>query len=94
MTSCNSKRFYLSETETITWRLQVLKDAASLFANLIQKNNGIGIVRFDENAYPPNDPTYGGLPITKVLNDTFADAARITMTGGSVQLLTGVKAAR
>lgn len=61
-----------------TTRLQVLKDAASLFANLIQKNNGIGIVRFDQDAYPPNDPTYGGLPITKVVNDTFADAARIS----------------
>jgi hypothetical protein len=58
-------------------RLQVLKDAAGLFANLIQKNNGVGIVRFDQDAYPPNDPTYGGLPITKVLNDTFADSARV-----------------
>ena len=62
-------------------RLQVLKDAAGLFANLIQKNNGIGIVRFDQDAYPPNDPTYGGLPITKVLNDTFADAARVNALG-------------
>lgn len=59
-------------------RLQVLKDAANLFANLIQKNNGIGIVRFDQDAYPPSDPTYGGLPITKVLNDTFADPARVS----------------
>lgn len=62
-------------------RLQVLKDAAGLFANLIQKNNGIGIVRFDQDAYPPNDATYGGLPITKVLNDTFADAARVNALG-------------
>jgi hypothetical protein len=58
-------------------RLQVLKDAASLFSNLIQRNNGIGLVRFDQDAYPPNDPTYGGLPITKVANDTFADPARL-----------------
>src|SRR5882724_370252 len=58
-------------------RLQVLKDAATLFANLIQKNNGVGIIRFDQDAYPPNDPTFGGLPITKVTNDSFADPARI-----------------
>jgi len=57
-------------------RLQVLKDAASLFANLIQKNNGIGIIRFDQDAYPPNDPTYGGMAITKVLHDGFGDATR------------------
>ena len=58
-------------------RLQVLKDASELFAQLIQKNNGIGIIRFDQDAYPPNDPTYGGLGITKVVSDGFADATRL-----------------
>jgi len=62
-------------------RLQILKDAATLFANLIQKNNGIGIIRFDQDAYPPNDPTYGGMPITKVLSDGFAEPARVTALG-------------
>ena len=62
-------------------RLQVLKDAASLFANLIQKNNGIGIVRFDQSAYPPSDPTFGGMAITKILNDGFGDPARNTALG-------------
>lgn len=57
-------------------RLQVLRDAANAFANLIQKNNGIGIIRFDHNAYSPSDPTYGGMPITKVLSDGFGDATR------------------
>lgn len=57
-------------------RLQVLKDAATLFANLIQKNNGIGIVRFDQDAYPPNHPTFGGMAITKVATDGFGDATR------------------
>lgn len=57
-------------------RLQVLKDAASVFANLIQKNNGIGIIRFDQDAYPPTDPTYGGMPITKILTDGFGDPTR------------------
>jgi len=50
-------------------RLQVLKDAASLFATLIQDNNGLGIIRFDDDAYPPNDPTFPGLAITKITGD-------------------------
>lgn len=58
-------------------RLQVLKDAATLFADLMQRNNGIGIIRFDQDAYAPNHPTYGGMSITKVLTDSFADAARV-----------------
>jgi hypothetical protein len=62
-------------------RLQVLKDAASLFATLIQKNNGIGIIRFDQVAYPPNDPTYGGMAITKVMSDGFGDATRLAAQG-------------
>jgi hypothetical protein len=67
-------------------RLEVLKDAASLFASLIQKNNGIGIIRFDQDAYPPNDPTYGGMAITKVLNDGFGDPTRIAAAGVIAQL--------
>jgi hypothetical protein len=62
-------------------RLEVLKDAAGLFASLIQKNNGIGIIRFDQDAYPPDDPTYGGMAITKVLNDGFGDPTRIAALG-------------
>ncbi len=56
-------------------RLSVLKDAANLFATLIQTNNGLGIVRFDQDAYPPNDPTYPGMPITKILTDTDRNTA-------------------
>jgi hypothetical protein len=58
-------------------RLQVLKDAASLFADLIPKNDGLGLIRFDDDAYPPNDPTYGGMAVTKVLSDDFSDGARL-----------------
>jgi hypothetical protein len=58
-------------------RLDVLKDASSLFVSLIQPNNGIGIIRFDDNAYPPNDPTYGGMEIKKVVSKGFGDGARI-----------------
>jgi hypothetical protein len=62
-------------------RLQVLQDAASLFASLIQRNNGLGIIRFDHDAYPPDDPTYGAMPITKVLSDDFSDGARLAALG-------------
>jgi hypothetical protein len=56
-------------------RLGVLKDAANLFATVIQDNNGLGIVRFDHDAYPPNDPTYGGMAITKITSDADRDSA-------------------
>jgi von Willebrand factor type A domain len=56
-------------------RLEVLKDAANLFATVIQNNNGLGIVRFDQDAYPPNDPTFGGMAITKITSDADRDAA-------------------
>jgi hypothetical protein len=62
-------------------RLQVLVDASDLFANLIQKNNGIGIIRFDQDAYPPNDPTYGGMAIAKVTTDGFGDPTRLVAKG-------------
>ncbi len=57
-------------------RLDVLKDAAALFANLIQKNNGIGLTRFDDDAYPSNHATFGGLPISKITSDGFGDPVR------------------
>jgi hypothetical protein len=59
-------------------RLFVLKDAATLFANLIPKNNGIGLIRFDDDAYPPDHTTYGGMFITKVHSDAFTDTTRGT----------------
>jgi len=64
-----------------TTRLQVLLDAASLLANLIQRNNAIGIIRFDQDAYSPNDPTYGGMPLTKVMTDGFGDPTRLAALG-------------
>src|SRR5262249_7977639 len=57
-------------------RLEVLKDSAKLFAAVIQDNNGLGIIRFDQDAYPPNDPTYGGMVITKILSDAERTAAQ------------------
>ncbi|HEU4728977.1 MAG TPA: tyrosinase family protein [Kofleriaceae bacterium] len=59
-------------------RLDVLKDAATLLANLIPRNNGIGLIRFDDDAYPPDHATFGGMFITKVTTDLFTDATRGT----------------
>lgn len=47
-------------------RVQVLREAAGRFAQLIQENNGIGLIRFDADAYPVNDPTYPGFPVSKI----------------------------
>lgn len=82
-------QFALDQSGSMAWpagtsgttRLQVLKDAASLFASLIQRNNGLGIIRFDQDAYPPNDPTFGGMPITRINSDSFGDPARGTALG-------------
>jgi hypothetical protein len=60
-------------------RLAVLKDAANVFATVIQDNNGLGIVRFDQDAYPPNDPTFGGMPITRIVSDTERNTAHVTI---------------
>lgn len=57
-------------------RIQVLKDATAMFMGLIQRDNGVGLVRFDHDAYAVNDPTFPGLPITKMTSDD-VDAARI-----------------
>lgn len=57
-------------------RLAVLKDAATLFANLIPANNAIGIIRFDDDAYPPDHATYGGMFIKKINSDAFGDGTR------------------
>lgn len=56
-------------------RLAVLKDAANLFATVIQDNNGLGIIRFDDDAYPPNDPTFGGMAITRITSNADRNAA-------------------
>lgn len=47
-------------------RIDVLKEAAGRFAQVIQENNGIGLIRFDTDAYPVNDPTFPGLAVTKI----------------------------
>jgi hypothetical protein len=61
-------------------RLEVLKDAARRFAELIQQDNGVGLIRFDNNAYPVNDATYPGLAVTKMTSNGL-DPARAAAIG-------------
>lgn len=58
-------------------RIDLLKDAALKFVELIGQGHGIAIVRFDHDAYPPTDPTYPGLPITRINSDSIFDAGRV-----------------
>jgi hypothetical protein len=60
-----------------TTRMQVLKDAARKFMELIQPNNGVGLVRFDHNSYPVNDPVYPGLAVTKIATSNMFDVGRV-----------------
>ena len=58
-------------------RLEVLKDAARKFMELIQTDNGVGLIRFDNNAYAVNDPTYPGLAVTRITSDNIFDPGRV-----------------
>lgn len=60
-----------------TTRLQVLKDAARKFMELIQQNNGVGLIRFDHDSYAVNDPTYPGLTVTKIMSNNIFDLGRV-----------------
>jgi Common central domain of tyrosinase/von Willebrand factor type A domain len=51
-------------------RMQLLKEAADHFVGLVQAGNGVGLVRFDHDAYP-------GLSITEILTDSNFDVGRI-----------------
>lgn len=58
-------------------RIAVLKDAALKFVELIGRDHGIGIIRFDHDAYPANDPSWPGLPVTRINSDTIFDPGRV-----------------
>lgn len=51
-------------------RIDVLREAASRFVEVVQRNNGLGIVRFDHDAYP-------GFPVTRINSDSMFDPDRI-----------------
>lgn len=62
-------------------RIDVLKDAARTLTELIPGGNGIGLVRFDHDAYPVNDPTFPGLAVTTVATDSDVDPGRVAAAG-------------
>ena len=62
-------------------RLDLLKESATEFINLIQTNNGVGLVRFDHDAYAVNDATYPGFPVTRITTDNAFDPDRIAARG-------------
>lgn len=58
-------------------RLEVLKDAARKFMELIQQDNGVGLIRFDHDSYAVNDPTFPGLAVTKITSNNIFDPNRV-----------------
>lgn len=58
-------------------RLEVLKDAARKFMELIQQDNGVGLIRFDHDSYPVNDPSFPGLAVTKIASNNIFDPNRV-----------------
>jgi len=59
-------------------RMEVLKQAAGRFGQLIQAGNGLGLIRFDTDAYPVADPTFPGLGVTLIGPGGDFDPNRVT----------------
>lgn len=74
-------------------RIEVLREAAVRFVELVQLNNGVGIVRFDHDAYP-------GIGVTQIVDEpsrtTVRDAvlAHATNPAGATSVGDGVALAR
>ena len=89
-------------------RIEVLRDAARTFAEIIHQDNGVGLIRFDKDAYQVNDPAFPGLNVTKINSNSTLDPNRIaainaitahatnpsarTSVGDGVQMARGVLA--
>ena len=58
-------------------RVEVLKDAAKAFMEVVPKDNGVGLIRFDHNSYAVNDATFPGFPVTRILTDEDFDPDRV-----------------
>jgi len=58
-------------------RIELLKEAAGRFGQVIQPGNGAGLVRFDTDAYPVADPTFPGLAVTRIGPGGDADPGRV-----------------
>ena len=50
-------------------RIDVLKDAATKFMEIMPFDNGVGLIRFDHDAYAVNHGTYPGMAITRISSD-------------------------
>ncbi|KEO61561.1 M14 family zinc carboxypeptidase [Thioclava indica] len=57
-------------------RVELLREAAVRFTELIPAGNAVGMIRFDHDAYPVNDPAYPGLAITPIMSDDMSDPNR------------------
>lgn len=55
---------WLAGIDATTKRIDVLHQAATNFVQLVQDNNGVGLVSFDQNAYP-------GVPVTRYTGGPF-----------------------
>jgi hypothetical protein len=55
-------------------RIQVLREAASRFVEIVQPNNGVGMVRFDHDAYP-------GIAVTQIGAGGMFDPNRVAVLG-------------
>ena len=81
-------------------RLSVLKDAATKFMEIMPFENGVGLIRFDHDAYPVNHGTYPGMDITRISNDgdrltaIGAVSNHQTNTSGNTSVGDGIQLAR
>lgn len=85
---------WLAGVDAATKRIDVLHQAASNFVQLVQDNNGVGIVSFDQGAYP-------GVPVTRYTGGAFdpGRAAALTAIGtiqpaGATSIGNGLQLAR
>ena len=58
-------------------RIDVLKNAAGAFMELIPADSGVGLIRFDHDVYNVNDATYPGLPVTRINSNSVFDPDRV-----------------
>lgn len=59
-------------------RIDVLKNAADRFMQVIPANSGVGLIRFDTDAYAVTDTTYPGFPVTRITTNSELDVDRIS----------------
>jgi murein tripeptide amidase MpaA len=65
-------------------RVDVLRQAAARFVELVPQNNGVGIVRFDHDAYPVDDPAYPGFPVTRITTGDVFDVGRMAVRSAAM----------